>query len=287
MLKTKAPFRLLGMAIAGALLLTSCAAVAGTPAPNNASASASAEKTKSPIELVREADPDRIGPGLAYSELSKNAAGPYVRIGVDKDSALGKFDNARWTATGKNWTEADLAQGQLAAVDFVYAELFSGTTVGGNTSDVKAQVTRMTKLFGKDARKAGIEEQLNGLFEQPVSKNMVVAWTDPATNNFQGYDFYQSKDSSRFMNPQVTIAKASAYDEGSTVDSQKAGIDGATVTVVAKFDWKFSKGKKRFLKPTEIEYDVYLIKTDEGVRIHGVGLQRGEIGAAPEESTKF
>ena len=286
-MKTKTPFRLLGVAMAGALLLTSCSAVAGSPAPNDASASASAEKAKSPIELVREADPDRIGPGLAYTEISKNDAGQYVRIGVDEDSALGKFDKARWTATGKNWTETDLAQGQLAAVDFVYAELFSGTAVGGNSSNIKAQVARMSKLFGKDARKAGIEDQLNGMFEQPVSKNMIVAWADPATNNFQGYDFYQSKNSSRFMNPQVTIAKANAYDEGSTVDSQKAGIDGATVTVVAEFDWKFSKGKKRFLKPTEIEYDVYLIKTDEGVRIHGMGLHRGEIDAAPEESSKF
>jgi hypothetical protein len=276
----------LALSIAGALLFAGCAANPGSAqSPSSAAASGSA-KPLTALQIVQKADPDNLGKGLTYTAMSENSDGKYVELGADKKSYLAKYDAKLWTKTGSSWTEKDMAAAQLAAVNFVYGHLFSGPALGGDKADTDKQVTRLTKTFSKWDQDAGIGEILKGLYQKPVSQNPFLAWSDPVVSNFTGFDFYQSKDSSRFLNATVKLKTANSYDKGDISDSTKAEIDGASVTVVAAFDWKFTQNKKTYVKPTEIEYDVYFIKDKVEVGIHGANLERGEVDAAPK-ATKF
>lgn len=282
-MKTSRSLPILALALAGGLLFTGCAATGATSEP--AASSTPAAKPLTPIQLVQKADPDNIGDGLMYTKISKNKLGQYVQLGVDKNSNLGKFAPKIWTKTGKSWTEKDMAAAQLAAVNYVYGDLLSGPAAGGSDQDAAAQAKSLAKQYSKsDQHEAA--KVIPDLYKGPVNENVLLMWADPKLNNFTGYSFYQSKDASRFLNPTVKLKSANSYSAGDLVDSEKAAIDGATVTVVANFDWKMTKDGKTFRKPTEIIYDVYLRKEDGKVSFRGAALD-GEPAKGKPKEAKF
>lgn len=281
-MKTSRPLPILALALAGGLLFTGCAATGATTEPTTQATPAA--KPLTAIQLVQKADPDNIGDGLTYTKISKNSLGQYVELGADKKSNLGKFNPKIWTKTGKAWTEADMAAAQLTAVDFVYGGLLSGPAAGGSDQDAATQAKSLAKRYSKHDHNQGIVSILADLYKGPKSENVFLIWADPKLNNFTGYSFYQSKDTSRFLNPTVKLKKANSYSVGDVLDSEKAAIDGATVTVVANFDWKMTKDGKTFRKPTEIIYDVYLMKEDGKVVPRGANLDGEPAKSTPKEA---
>lgn len=266
-------------------MFTGCAATGATTEPP-AIESTQAAKPPTAIELVQQADPDNLGDGLMYTKISENNRGQYVRVGADKKSKVGKFDSKLWTKTGKSWTEADHVKAQLLAVNVVYQELLSGVSAGGTKKDAAAQAKSLTKVFSKmDQEQNDIGNKLANFYKGPDNANGLQVWADPNLNNFAGYNFYQSKDASRFLNPTVKITTAQSFDVGDNNDSGKAEIDGATVTVQTNFDWKMTKGGKTFKKPTEIVFDVYIMKEEGKIVLHGAGLGGAPSKSKPQEAT--
>lgn len=268
--------------MAGGLLLSGCAATnADTQTPEPITASAS-QKNEA-IEQVREANPDHLGEGLVYKQPGKNAQGEYVILGADPDSSLASYEAPKWAAVGEAWSEREMAQLQVQAVDFVYSQILSGPALGGSQADIDRQVEQMSAQFSKLAQGEGAKQTLATVFAQPIKQNPFLVWSDAKANNFSGYQPYQDAGSSRMLNPMVKIKSAHSYDKGEVLeDGNTAEINGATVNVVARFEWKLTKDGKRYAKPMELEYGVHFSKTEQDTGLHGATLVNGATDAKPK-----
>jgi len=277
-LKTPRILPILALSFAGTMLFAGCAATgAATPEESPTTSASASEKVPTPIELVQKTDPDNLGEGLVYTKISKNKAGQYVELGADKESDFATFDPTLWTSTGKSWTEADMAKAQLTAVDFVFVDILSGPAIGGNKEDIAAQMEGFSKRLTKSDQDRGGAKEWASLFDGPVSENGLVVWAEPSLNYFSGYEIYQAKDSSRFLNPTVKLTSANSYDKGDFLDSSKSEteIDGATVTVEAYVDLKLTKDKTSYSKPVQVTYDVFFMKDKGVIGVHGASLTSG------------
>lgn len=278
----------LALGMASALLLSGCAAATseagGDGAANNTSASP-VEKL-SAIDKVRKADPDNISENLVYKSIGENSKGKYVVLGVNPKSKSAKFDPELWTDTGDNWTKAEMAQMQLDAIDFLYANMLSGPGVGGNDADRKKQADETLKKFNKASLAKGGEEIIRSVFDGPDANNPFLIATDPAASKYVGYEVYQDENSSRYLNPKAVLNTARSYDEGFKGEQGVANSDIATVDVSALTDKKLVKDGETYTMPVYIDFAFDFIKEDGQVKMTGVNSMGADFSAVPEK-TKF
>lgn len=269
------------------LLLAGCSATtseAGGQAPS-ANVSESPAKKLSPIEKVREADPDNLGKGLIYKVIAENKQGKYVALGADPKSSLSKFDQDAWSSTGDNWSKSDMAKIQLDAADFFYDTMLSGTAIGGDKSDRNKQADATLKRFNQSGLSQGGGDEVRGVYEGPDNRNPFTIFADPVEAKFEGYEIYQDAGSSRYLNPVVTLQKAESHNEGDTLeDGTIANINGATVEIAAVFDLKLTKDGKTFTKPTQLSYGVFFAKIGDDIGISGVNILSGDFDNKPTEA---
>lgn len=272
---------LVALGLASALMLSGCSAstneTGGEAAPAKVSASPVKELTV--IEKVRKADPDLVGDSITYKSIGENAKGKYVVLGAAPNDGLENFIPDRWTQTGKNWTEEEMAQVQMMSVDFIFGTMLSSPAINGDKADRKAAGEATAKLFSKES---GNRDQIRGFFNDADGPNPFIAFANPKDGFFEGYEVYQDAKSSRYLGTGVSIMKAKSNDKGQTMDDGSISeIDGATTTVSLSFDMKLTKDGKKYTKAGQLEYDLYFVKRDGKIYHHGLTSTGGDMSAEP------
>ncbi|RBM01937.1 hypothetical protein C1H84_08900 [Glutamicibacter soli] len=273
--------------MACALLLTGCSAAAneagGTSSEKNASASP-AVKELSAIEKVREANPDNIDPTLIYKSIGENSNGKYVVLGANPNSKFAKFDPKLWNQTGDNWTEAEMAKMQVAAIDFLAATMLSGPGVGGNDADRSKQADETLKKMDKASLADGGEKVVRDVFKGPDANNPFLIVTDPKESKSMGYQVFQEATSSRYLDAKVIVNHAESYDKGYKGPLGTATADIASVDVAALVKKKLVKDGETYAQPVYINYDISFVKDGKDVSITGVNIMGTDFSDAPTKA---
>lgn len=272
---------LVALGLASTLMLSGCSAATnetgGEVAPVKASASPVKELTA--IEKVRKADPDLVGDSITYKSIGENAKGKYVVLGAAPNDGIENFIPDRWTETGKNWTEEDMAQIQMMSIDFIFGTMLSSQAINGDKADHKAAGEHIAELFGKESDG---RDQVMELFSNSDGPNPFIAFANPKDGFFEGYEVYQDAKSSRYLGTGVSIMKAHSFDKGQKLDDGSISeIDGATTTVSFSFDMKLTKDGKKYTKAGHLDYDLYFVKRDGKIYHHGLTSTGGDMSAVP------